>query len=69
MTISIRLSHEDRDVKIEEMKLGMCTDMNLHLQEEVTLFQARALAKRIKQLCKEGLTVKVLTDEETIEIK
>jgi len=48
---------------------GQGTTLQIQLKSDVTLFQARALAKRIKQLSEKGLTVKVFTDEEIIEIK
>jgi hypothetical protein len=66
--IRIRLEIDPHEIP-DQFRGKTLTDMDLHLQEEVTLFQARSLAKRIKQLSKEGLRVKVLTDEEVIEIK
>jgi len=48
---------------------GQGTTLQIQLKTDVTLFQARALAKRIKQLSEEGLTVKLFTDEEIVEIK
>lgn len=47
---------------------GQGETLEIQVKTDVTLFQARALAKRIKQLSND-LTVKLLTEEETIEIQ
>jgi hypothetical protein len=45
------------------------TTLVIKLDPDVTLFQAKALAKRIKQLADKKLKVEVETDEEVVYVK
>jgi hypothetical protein len=63
MNISLTITKEGSENQ------GQGTTLSIPLKVDVTLFQARALAKRIKQLSEEGLTVSLFTDEEVVQIK